>query len=83
MKYRAKVVVMPHSELLDPQGKAVLGGLHNMNLHEIADVRVGKNILLTIHADDADTAKTKATEAAEKLLANQVMEVYNIEIEEA
>ena len=81
MNYRAKVVIMPHSELLDPQGKAVLGGLHNMQMNEIKDVRVGKNITLTIEADSAETARSKATEAAEKLLANQVMEVFEVEVE--
>ena len=46
MKYTVQVKVMPLKELLDPQGKAVLGGLQNLGLSTIQDVRIGKNITL-------------------------------------
>jgi phosphoribosylformylglycinamidine synthase len=48
MTYTAQVKVMPHKELLDPQGKAVLGGLANLGLNGINDVRIGKNITLQV-----------------------------------
>jgi len=80
MTYTAQVKVMPHKELLDPQGKAVLGGLANLGLNGINDVRIGKNITLQVEANSADEAKVIAEEAAKKLLANPVMEMFEVVI---
>ncbi|MES2429459.1 MAG: phosphoribosylformylglycinamidine synthase subunit PurS [Bacteroidota bacterium] len=80
MTFTAQVKVMPHKELLDPQGKAVLGGLGNLGLSTIKDVRIGKNITLQIEADSADNAKQIAEEATKKLLANGVMEMFEVTI---
>jgi phosphoribosylformylglycinamidine synthase len=80
MTYTAQVKVMPHKELLDPQGKAVLGGLANLGLNGINDVRIGKNITLQVEANSSDEAKTIAEEAAKKLLANPVMEMFEVTI---
>ena len=80
MIFTAQVKVMPLKELLDPQGKAVLGGLANLGLNSIQDVRIGKNITLQIEADNADAAKQIAEDAAKKLLANQVMEMFEVTI---
>lgn len=71
---------MPLKDLLDPQGKAVLGGLSNLGLTGVADVRIGKNISMQIDAATADEAKAIAEEAAKKLLANAVMEQYEISV---
>lgn len=80
MTYTVQVKVMPLKELLDPQGKAVMGGLSNLGLNGISDVRIGKNITLQVDAADADTAKSIAEEAAKKLLANPVMEYFEVSI---
>ncbi|OLY93699.1 phosphoribosylformylglycinamidine synthase [Cnuella takakiae] len=80
MTYTVQVKVMPLKELLDPQGKAVMSGLGNLGLKNVADVRVGKNITLQVEADSEDAAKAVADEAARKLLANQVMEYYEITV---
>ena len=80
MIFTAQVKVMPLKELLDPQGKAVMGGLTNLELKGIKDVRIGKNITLQIEAETADAAKLVAEEAAQKLLANQVMEMFEVTI---
>jgi phosphoribosylformylglycinamidine synthase len=80
MIYNVQVTVMPLNNLLDPQGKAVLGGLQNLGLHAIQDVRVGKHIALSIDAASADEAKAIADNASKQLLANQVMEFYEIAI---
>ncbi|MEN9569020.1 MAG: hypothetical protein RL172_251 [Bacteroidota bacterium] len=80
MIYTAQVKVMPLKELLDPQGKAVLGGLANLGLNDIKDVRVGKNITLQVEADTPEAAKQMAEIAAKKLLANQVMEMFEVQI---
>jgi phosphoribosylformylglycinamidine synthase len=80
MIFTAQIKVMPLKELLDPQGKAVLGGLQNLAITAISDVRIGKNIVLQVEADTAEAAKQIAEEATKKLLANQVMEMYEISI---
>ena len=80
MIFTAQVKVMPLKELLDPQGKAVLGGFQNLGLSTIQDVRIGKNISLQIEAETATIAKEIAEEAAKKLLANPVMEMFEITI---
>jgi phosphoribosylformylglycinamidine synthase subunit PurS len=80
MIFIAQVKVMPLKELLDPQGKAVLGGFQNLGLNTIQDVRIGKNISLQIEAATADAAKEIAEEAAKKLLANPVMEMFEVSI---
>lgn len=80
MTYNVQVKVMPLKELLDPQGKAVMGGLGNLGLKEVSDVRIGKNISLQIDAATPEAAKNVAEEAAKKLLANPVMEYFEISV---
>ncbi|HSC40010.1 MAG TPA: phosphoribosylformylglycinamidine synthase subunit PurS [Chitinophagaceae bacterium] len=80
MTYTIQVKVMPLKELLDPQGKAVMGGLSNLGLKNVQDVRIGKNITLQVDADSADSAKQIAEEAAKKLLANPVMEYFEVSV---
>ncbi|MBL7790393.1 MAG: phosphoribosylformylglycinamidine synthase subunit PurS [Chitinophagales bacterium] len=77
MKFLAEIKVMPHKELLDPQGKAVNNGLHKMNLNAIQNVRIGKNIELHIEAASKDDAEKQTKEACEKLLVNKIMEQYS------
>ena len=81
MKFNVQVKVMPLKELLDPQGKAVITGLGNLGLKRISEVRVGKNISLQIDAANAEEAKSIAEEASKKLLANPVMEYFEISVE--
>lgn len=80
MTFSAEVKVMPLKELLDPQGKAVSDGLKNLGLKNINDVRIGKHINLQIEAATKEEALALAEEAAKKLLANPVMEEYEIQI---
>lgn len=82
MKYTAHINVMPHKELLDPQGKAVNSNLHNLGLGQIEDVRIGKHITLNIEAASKTEAEEIAHQACKKLLANQVMESFNVTIAE-
>ena len=78
MTYTVQIKVMPLKELLDPQGKAVMSGLQNLGLNNVEDVRIGKNISLQVNADSEERAKQIAEEASKKLLANPVMEYYEI-----
>lgn len=71
---------MPLKELLDPQGKAVMGGLQNLGIGSVRDVRIGKSISLQIEAGSAEEAKSIAEEAGRKLLANPVMEYFEIAV---
>ncbi|MEO8771000.1 MAG: phosphoribosylformylglycinamidine synthase subunit PurS [Ferruginibacter sp.] len=80
MMYTAQIKVMPLKDLLDPQGKAVLGGLQNLGVGAVSDVRVGKHIDLQIDAATKEDALSIASEAAKKLLANPVMEMFEITI---
>ena len=80
MIFTVQIKVMPLKDLLDPQGKAVLGGLQNLGLNNISDVRIGKHIDLQIEAGNKENALATAEDAAKKLLANPVMEIYEIEV---
>lgn len=72
---------MPLKELLDPQGKAVLGSLGNLGMSGIEDVRIGKNITLQVEASSKEKAQQMAEQASKKLLANPVMEYFEITVE--
>ena len=80
MIFTVQIKVMPLKDLLDPQGKAVMGGLQNLGLNNVTDVRIGKHIDLQIEADSKESAFSVAEDAAKKLLANPVMEVYEIAV---
>lgn len=79
MTYNVQIKVMPLKDLLDPQGKAVLGGLKNLGITSVEDVRVGKHITLQIEAASEEAARSVAEEASKKLLSNPVMEFFEIE----
>lgn len=74
---------MPIKGLLDPQGKAVNASLHNMGLHAINNVRIGKEITMEVDAADKATAEAQVKEACDKLLHNAVMEEYHFELTQA
>jgi len=79
MTYSVQIKVMLLKDLLDPQGKAVQAGLQNLGFNSVNDVRIGKHITLQIDANSEEEAKTLADDASKKLLANPVMEFYEIE----
>jgi phosphoribosylformylglycinamidine synthase subunit PurS len=80
MIYSVQVTVMPLKDLLDPQGKAVMGGLKSLGIQSIQDVRIGKNINLQVEANSPEQAKQVAEDASRKLLANPVMEIFEISV---
>lgn len=80
MIHNVQIKVMPLKDLLDPQGKAVLGGLQNLGIQAATDVRIGKHITLQIEAENEAAARQIAEDASKKLLANPVMEYYEIEM---
>lgn len=80
MTFNIAINVMPLKELLDPQGKAVMTGLHNLGIDNATDVRIGKRITIQIEAASEEAAIETAKEAAAKLLANPVMEHFEISV---
>lgn len=76
MKFIAEINVMPQKEILDPQGKAVLIGLQNLNITQVSGVRIGKHITLQLEAATEAAANEIVTEACKKLLANLIMEEF-------
>lgn len=81
MTFTAHINVMPLKELLDPQGKAVMSGLKNLGMGQVQDVRIGKHITLQIEAASKEEAQQIAESACQKLLANQVMEFFEVQIQ--
>ncbi|MDR8392987.1 phosphoribosylformylglycinamidine synthase subunit PurS [Aliifodinibius sp. S!AR15-10] len=80
--YKAKVNVTLRKSILDPQGKAAHHALENLGLKEVNEVRIGKLIELDIEADSKEKAREIAETACTKLLANEVMEDFEITINE-
>lgn len=80
--YRAKVFVTLKPSILDPKGKATYNALANLGYQNIKSVRIGKMFELEIEANSKEEANKEAENAAKKLLANDVMEDYTIELEE-
>ncbi len=77
---RARVFVTLKPSVFDPQGTTVTEALHSLGYDTVKDVRQGKYFELEIEAASADEARRLASEAADKLLANPVIESYRIEI---
>jgi len=77
---KARVTVTLKSSILDPQGKAIEGALRSLGVGGIASVRQGKVFEIEVEGDDRATAEARLKEAADRLLANTVIENYRIEI---
>jgi phosphoribosylformylglycinamidine synthase len=78
---RARVFVTLKPSVFDPQGTTVTEALHSLGYGAVRDVRQGKYFELDIDAGSADEAKKLAADAADKLLANPVIESYRIEVD--
>lgn len=77
------VDVMPKSELLDPQGKAVSGAFARIGVESFSDVRIGKRFELTVDGEVTEEVLAEAKKIAEDVLSNSVIEdVVGIEVVE-
>jgi phosphoribosylformylglycinamidine synthase len=76
---KARVVVTLKRSVLDPQGQAVSRALGSLGFNEVKDVRLGKIIELDLDARDPAEAKKRVQDMCEKLLANTVIEEYQVE----
>ena len=78
---RARVFVTLKPSVFDPQGTTVGEALHTLGYTSVTDVRQGKYFELEIDAASVDEARRVAAEAADKLLANPVIESYRIDVD--
>jgi phosphoribosylformylglycinamidine synthase len=77
---KARVYVTLKSGILDPQGKAIKGALKSLGVEGVASVRQGKVFDIEVEGGDKARAEAALKAAADKLLANTVIENYSIEI---
>jgi len=80
--FLAKINVTLRASILDPQGKAVQHAIASLGMEDVRDIRMGKYIEMKISSDDAEAAGRIADEACRKLLANPVMENFEVTLEE-
>ena len=76
---KATVLVRPKQGILDPQGAAVVTALDHLGFG-VSDARIGKVIDLDVEAADSATARTEVEKMCEQLLANRLIESYDVEI---
>jgi phosphoribosylformylglycinamidine synthase subunit PurS len=79
---RVVVDVMPKPEILDPQGKAVLGALPRLGYDRVTDVRQGKRFELTLEGEVTDDLLAEVRTMAETLLSNPVIEDFEVHVED-
>jgi phosphoribosylformylglycinamidine synthase PurS subunit len=80
---RVVVDVMPKPEILDPQGKAVLGALPRLGFAGVVDVRQGKRFELYVDGEVTEDVLVQVREMAETLLSNPVIENFEVRVEES
>jgi phosphoribosylformylglycinamidine synthase PurS subunit len=76
---KATVAVRPKPGILDPQGEAVRGSLRHLGF-DVAATRVGRLVEIELDAPDAETARADVERMCEQLLANPLIETFDIEI---
>jgi len=77
---KARVTVTLKTGILDPQGKAIEGALKSLGVAGVASVRQGKVFDIEIADGDRAGAEARLKDAAERLLANTVIENYRVDI---
>jgi phosphoribosylformylglycinamidine synthase len=77
-RYRVAVHIVPRRGLLDPQGKAVADALHTLGFSSVRDVHVGRHIVVEMDVADTSAAERTTRDMCQKLLANPVIEDFEI-----
>jgi len=77
---KAQIRITLKKGVLDPQGKAIAGALGSLGFTGVENVRQGKYIELEMTETDVETARSQITAMCEKLLANTIIENYDIEL---
>lgn len=81
-EYIVRVNIKLREAILDPQGKTILSALKNLGYVQVEDARIGKVIELKVNGSDAESVRAAVIEMCDKVLANPVMENYEIEVVE-
>jgi phosphoribosylformylglycinamidine synthase len=77
-RWVAEIVVMPKTGVNDPEGEAILGGLHDLGYDVVSRVRAGRQFRVELAAADAAQAMTLTTEMTDRLLANPVIQSFAV-----
>ena len=77
---KVEVRVYPKAGVLDPQGRAIASALERLGHASVEDVRAGKIFFLDVQGDDPVAVEAEARKMAEELLANTVIEGYDVRI---
>ena len=80
---RYVVDVMPKREILDPQGKAVLGALPRLGFDGVVDVRQGKRFEVEVDGEASDATLAEVRQMAETLLSNPVIEDFEVRVSDS
>jgi len=80
VRFAAVVDVMPKEGIADPQGQTIEKALPALGYRGVAGIRVGKRIELEVEAEDPEQARDRVMEMCERLLANPVIEAYEVTI---
>ena len=78
---KATVFVRPKPGILDPQGEAVLGALRHLDF-AVGEVRIGRIVDIELDAADAEQARAEVERMCKQLLANPLIESFDIELSE-
>ena len=82
MQYEARIEVTHLPGVLDPQGATVERALPALGYHNVSQVQIGKCIRLVVESTDRETARAQVEAMCERLLANPVIEAYDVELTE-
>ena len=77
---KVEVRVYPRQDVLDPQGKAIAAALARLGHRAVRDVRAGKVFFLEVEGSDAAAVEKDARRMAEELLANTVIEGFDVKV---
>ena len=79
-QFAAEIRVTPREGVLDPEGQTIGSALKNLGYDEVERVRAGRLVRLRLAAEDADAARERVTRMCEELIANPVIEDYEIRV---
>ena len=78
--FKAKVTVTLKPEILDVQGRTISESLQHLEINDVSEMRVGKYFEFNIDSSNEDTAKAEVNKLSDQLLANPVIEDYEVEL---
>jgi phosphoribosylformylglycinamidine synthase subunit PurS len=81
-KYSAKIYITLREGILDVQGKTVEHALHSISFDTLSDLKIGKFIRLKAEAENIEGARKLIDDACKQLIANPIIEDYQIDLEE-